>query len=226
MTSTYHALVPNADRTALLAVNGRLPVVQADTPRLAEVLELVARSLDLPSAFLRVAGRVKWGEDAVGLINEFDAPPPEWRPPPPAEWLPLEDADAAALAEPELAEPMRVWLDEQRGSPVPPQRSPWARPGWLSQASAWVGEHVEVHGDPRFVRQWPLSAIYRFETSQGPLHLKAAFVLFAREPAITAALATEHRGLVPDVFAIERERGWLLMREFGSRLAGDGDRSR
>ena len=60
--------------------------------------------------------------------------------------------------------------------------------------------------------------MYRYDTADTSLYLKAVFALFRHEPAITAALATAHPGRVPDVVATEPGRGLMLLREFGNEL--------
>jgi Ser/Thr protein kinase RdoA (MazF antagonist) len=55
------------------------------------------------------------------------------------------------------------------------------------------------------------------------VYFKAAFSLFQHEPGMTAALAEEHRGLVPDVVATHEARGWLLLRELHGTQLGDQD---
>lgn len=220
MASTYHALVPNSSRTAVLTVGGRLPAVHVDTRHQFKALEALKRALGLDAVFLRVAARVARDEE-VDLANQFDAPPAGWRPKNSAGWLPVEDADPAALAPYELGEAVACWLEELRGAPIHPKRPPWARPGWLEQASAWAADQAaEVRGKPTIVRQWPLSAVYRFDTGDVPVYLKAVFSLFAAEPAVTEALSREHPGDVPEVVATDTERGWILMRD----LAGKGAR--
>ena len=225
MRATGHALVPNSERTALLVSDGRLPVVESETGRSSEIVPHIQRTLGLETAFLRFAARREHDDGAVELLLAFDAPATEWSPTPPATWQPLEEADADGLIDRGFALAVRQWLDEASGAPVPEKRSPWARPGWLASAAEWVGSQVDVRGAPELVQQWPLSAVYRFRTPEGSLYLKAAFALFTAEPAITERIACEHPGIAPDVVAVERERGWLLMREFSSDLAGD-DRSR
>jgi hypothetical protein len=218
VASTSHALVPNAARTAVLTVAGRIPVVHVETRRQFEALEQLKDGLHLRAVFLRVAARVERDEE-VDLLDEFEAPPEAWHPEPPARWLPLEEADPASIAPEEFVEAVARWLEELRGAPVPPQRPAWARPGWLAQVSPWVEEQAGAVDEPRLVRQWPLSAVYRFESAgdRGGFYLKAVFSLFGAEPAVTEALAREHPGDVPDVVATDVERGWLLMRE----LAGE-----
>ncbi len=62
--------------------------------------------------------------------------------------------------------------------------------------------------------------------AEGVLYFKAAFPLYHHEPQVTAALARAHPGLVPDVVAIEPERGWLVMRELAGPVLGELDRAR
>jgi hypothetical protein len=218
VASTFHALVPNSAGTAVLTVDGRLPMLGADTRHQFKGLEALKRSLRLDAVFLRVAARVA-REGEVDLVNQFAAAPPGWSPRPPAEWLPLEEADLSTLAAPEFRAAVAAWLEEVRGAAVDPKRPPWARPGWLAEASGWVAEHVSIRGKPKLVRQWPLSAVYRFGTDAGPVYLKAVFALFAAEPAVTEALAHEHPGEAPDVVAIDPERGWILMHELRGKSA-------
>lgn len=202
----HHALVPNADRSAILLVGGRLPTVRVDDRRLPAVLEALEREHGIRAPFLRVAGRTEADEHATTLL-EFDAGSI-----PPGDWVALDTVDPAAI-EPGFADRVEQWLDELRGAPIPAERPPWARPGWLATASTWVAAHAPVLGEPEVLRQWPLSAVYRFETPDGVLVLKAVFSLFRHEPAVTAALARSHCGEVPHVVATDSESGWMLMRE-------------
>jgi hypothetical protein len=202
----------------VLTVGGKLPLLHAETSHQFKALEALKRALRLDAVFLRVAARVSRGEER-DLVNQFDAPPGDWRPLPPAEWLPLEEADAVTLAQAELVDAVGGWLEELRGAPIHPKRPPWARPGWFAQASAWVAEQVPVRGRPKLVRQWPLSAVYRFDGDDGPVFFKAVFSLFAPEPSVAEALARENPGDVPEVVATDVERGWILMRELDGKSA-------
>ena len=92
-------------------------------------------------------------------------------------------------------------------APTPAERAAWARPGWLADAEAWASCELRPH------RIWQLSAVLR--GSGG--FLKAVFPLFHHEPSVTAALAREHPGSVPEVLRIDPERGWMLMRPVGGR---------
>ena len=45
-----------------------------------------------------------------------------------------------------LVPDVEKWLAIARGAPVPEQRPPWARPGWLAAATAWMEESVAGAG--------------------------------------------------------------------------------
>ena len=151
--------------------------------------------------------RAEEGEDVTTLL-ELDAPAEEPR----GEWMPLRAVEPSSIA-PVLADGVEGWLAEQSGASIPAERPPWARPGWLADACAWVADIAAVRGEPGLVRQWPLSAVYRFDMEADALYLKAVFSLFRHEPAVSAALAREHPGAVPDVVATDNARGWILTRE-------------
>jgi aminoglycoside phosphotransferase len=212
----HHALVPNADRTALLVVDGRLPVVRVEEPRLRDAMVALRGEHGLEAPFLRVVRRTDNGDDVTTLI-ELDTPPDAPR----GEWMPLRAVEPERIV-PVFADGVERWLDEQSGAPIPSERPAWARPGWLAEATTWVNAAAIVRGQPELVRQWPLSAVYRFETASGALYLKAVFTLFRHEPAVTAALARDHLGDVPEVVATDGDRGWILMRELpGASARGE-----
>jgi hypothetical protein len=212
---THYALVPNADRTHLLVVDGALPSVRTEKRQVPDALAALARDHGVEAPFLRVVRRAEDESEAVTTLLELDASEAD------GDWIPLDKVEPEDVA-PVFADGVARWLAEQRGAPIPPERPPWARPAWLAGASAWVADQARVEGEPELVRQWPLSAVYRYRTADGWLYLKAVFALFRQEPAVTAALADAHPGVVPDVVAIDSERGLLLLREFGPEL---GDRA-
>jgi Phosphotransferase enzyme family len=228
-----HVLLPDASGTRLLTVpegaGVRLPTVATEQSfRARAVVDELRRSWGLEAAYLRTGRPVETREPdgRVLVLREFDAAPDTWSPPPPAEWLPLAVADAATLAPVELRAGVERWLAEQTGQARPPQRAPWARPGWSAQAEAWVSDtlaslSIDAQGPLTLFAQWPLSSILRIETSAGALYLKAVFSLFHHEPAVTEALTRTHPGRVPDVLAVDDVQGWMLMRELTGRALGD-----
>jgi hypothetical protein len=211
----HHAIVPNADRTALLTVDGRLPVVTTAERRQADVMTALAADHGVRAPFLRTIRRAVEDDRATTLF-EVDGSSPAGK----REWTALDAVDPDTVA-PVFADGLGEWLAEQRGAPVPPERADWAEPGWLEQAVAWVDGVSRLRGEPRLIRQWCLSSMYAFDTEAGTLYLKACLALWPHEPAVTAALARSHPGHVPDVIAIEPDRRWLLMRELMGTPAAD-----
>jgi Phosphotransferase enzyme family len=218
----HHALVPNEDRSrVLVAGDGNLPAVGTARFRTADVPVALERKLELRAPFLRasVGRRTEEGRIATSLY-EFDAPTSAPR----GSWIPLEEAPGLVPAE--LCDAAERWVTEQRGAPIAPERAPWARPGWLAKAAAWIAASVDLVEPPRLHEQWALSSVLRASTAEGAVYFKAAFSLFHHEPTVTAALAREHPGRVPDVLAVEPEQGWFLMRELQGDALGELDRAR
>lgn len=217
----HHAVVPNVERTGVLTVEGALPAVAADRIRAAVVPETLERMLGLRAAFLRTSAVVIDDEQKpTTALLEFDAPRSLDR----GEWAPLEEA--VRLVPAELRNATEKWVAEQLGASIPPERNPWARPGWLEEAEAWIAAAVELVDEPRLHAQWPLSSVLRASTADGVVFFKAAFPLFHHEPGVTAALASAHPSLTPEVVAVEPERGWLVTRELRGTPLGDLPRSR
>lgn len=216
----HYAVIPSADRTKVLVSGSVLPAVETDRIRTSVVVDTIEDELGVCAPFLRVGAVVRDEERRpVTALHEFDAPRSAHRP----EWVAVDEVPG--LVPDELRERAGRWLAEQRGAPIPDERAPWARPGWLAEAEAWLKDAVAVVGEARLHAQWPLSAVLRAETPDGVVYLKAAFSLFRHEPALTRALGERHPGLVPSVVAIDADRGWLLMREVEGALLGNKDRS-
>jgi hypothetical protein len=156
----------------------------------------------------------------ITALLEFDAP----RSSPRGRWAAIDEAPALVPAG--LRAAAEQWVAEQRGAPVPEARAPWARPGWLPEAEAWIAAAADLVDAPRLHAQWPLSSVLQATTPDGVVFFKAAFSIFRHEPLVTRALGREHAGRVPEVLAIEPERGWLLMRELRGDVLGELDRSR
>src|SRR5207253_6917837 len=144
-------------------------------------LEALELEHGVRAPYLRTVRRAEDESKRLRTLAELDAVPADWTPRPPAEWLSLDQVNAGTLSPDGFADGLDEWLSEQRGAPVPETRSPWARPGWLAEASRWVSRQVEVRGEPELVRQWPLSSVLRFDTEDGALYLKSVFRLFRQE---------------------------------------------
>jgi hypothetical protein len=95
---------------------------------------------------------------------------------------------------------------------------PWNRPDWLAQATDWIRERVDVTGEIQqpHVRWW--STVLRVPTADGDLFFKAVQPVHRFEAALTARLAELQAGRVTEVVDFDADRGWLLMRDAGTRL--------
>src|SRR5690242_6086180 len=157
----HYALVPSEDRArVLVAADGAPPAVAESRFRTAEVPETLEREVGLRAPFLRASTVVRNEEGRIASsLYEFDAPRSE----PHGSWVPIEEVPGLLPAE--LREGAERWVAEQRGAPVPPERAPWARPGWLAEAEAWIAAHVELVEPPRLHEQWVLSSVLRAATA-------------------------------------------------------------
>ncbi len=224
-----YVLVPNVGRSALLVAGEKLPCVRSRSGA-AGVIEALGRTYSLDAPYLRPARilRDDTTKQSSVALYEFDAPRAEWKPPAEMEWLGLDNADPEMLSPPALAPYVESWLAIARGAPVPEARPPWARPGWLAEASSWmemnmVGAGLQPMGQVEVVEQWPLSSVLRRATDEGRAYMKAVFSLFHHEPALTRALRAEHPALAPEVLAVDITGGWMLMRELPGIEIGELD---
>lgn len=99
----------------------------------------------------------------------------------------------------------------------------WTDPAWLAEAHAWIGKGVAALGieltaplEQPHVRPW--STVIRVPTSAGDLWFKANVPVLAYEAGVVDVLARTRPDAVPELVAVDRERGWMLMRDGGERL--------
>jgi hypothetical protein len=77
---------------------------------------------------------------------------------------------------------------------------------------------LEPAGSVEHLRTRPWSALARVPTATANLYFKAAAPTSSFEPALTFELAEMRPDCVPEVVAIDADRGWLLTRDSGSQL--------
>ena len=107
----------------------------------------------------------------------------------------------------------------------------WTDPAWLGEAHAWVGECL-VNLDARLtgeieqphVRPW--STVMRVPTANGDLWFKANAPVLAYEAGVVEVLSRARPDLVPELRAVDLERGWMLMGDGGERLREIVERER
>jgi phosphotransferase family enzyme len=96
----------------------------------------------------------------------------------------------------------------------------WEDPEWLRTAIAWVDANLPAGrtGDVEqpHVRSW--STVLRVPTADGDLWFKATIPIHRFEVALARQLARTMPDRVSQVVAADPDRGWLLMRDAGTRL--------
>ena len=191
--------------------------------------ELVAGTTATLGGVAATPLRVSWpGGDAQPDASDLiliETEPLDGPPPAPFAWRPHSDDVVASLRPAAVANAMRQWLDEQRHGYLP-SRPQWSRPGWLAEASAWLTAEVGRIGatltaPAEIVQLWDASVVVRATTDAGRLYLKCSAEIFRSEAVVTAALAARSPDLLPEVVAIDEQRGWLLLADFGDRTLGD-----
>jgi hypothetical protein len=95
----------------------------------------------------------------------------------------------------------------------------WLDPDWRAEAEAWIRERVGVTGPIEQPHVYPWSTVMRVPTADGDVWFKAvALAAHAFEPALSLLLSEAFPDRVTRVVAIDAERGWMLMRDSGTRL--------
>jgi hypothetical protein len=118
----------------------------------------------------------------------------------------------------------RVVEELERG-PSGDGGQPWAARGWFAEADRWLRSTMERLGRPltgpvRQARVWRLSCLLRAPTGDGDVWFKANTIspLFVNEGVVMGALAGLFPGRVPAPLAVEPERGWMVLADFGEEV--------
>jgi hypothetical protein len=200
-------------------------------PRIVSGPLWIANAAEIVQLFERRLGTTPWllrqlafheGEEAEGLVAVFELALRDrgWQPPAHGRWVGRDELDRVRLRDEEQRPLLAGYLDALVGDDVPADRVPWARPGWLEGVQAWLEAelarlgHTLVGVEQR--KQWAISSVLQVRTDGPDLYCKvsARLPLFVDEGPVTAMLAERFPGYVPEPIAIERERGWFLLRAF------------
>jgi Phosphotransferase enzyme family len=95
---------------------------------------------------------------------------------------------------------------------------PWTQPEWRAAAEAWIRERAEITGEIEQPHAYPWSTVLRVPAADGALYFKAVAPIHRFEVALTCFLGELRPGWVTEVVAAVPERGWMLMRDAGTRL--------
>ena len=89
----------------------------------------------------------------------------------------------------------------------------------VTEAEAWIRDHVDVEGAPVVLHERPWSTVMRVPVRNGPpAWFKACALVQAFEPALTSALSRRWPDVMPEFIAEDVGRGWLLMGDAGTRI--------
>ena len=150
---------------------------------------------------------------------------PTWKLPSVGQWVGRATLAGMTLAQPQQRSVVADYLAEVERGIIPEHRVPWARPGWFAQAESWI--HVELErlgytraGPIEQFKSWCLSCILRAPTATGDVYFKVAadLPLFVNEAVVMQGLAERYPRHVPAPLRIDRERGWMLLPDFGREL--------
>jgi Phosphotransferase enzyme family len=95
----------------------------------------------------------------------------------------------------------------------------WLDPEWRAEAEAWIREQAAVSGPIEQPHVYPWSTVLRVPSADGDLWFKATTLeIHGFEPPLTAILAEAFPDRTTELVSIDQERGWMLMRDAGTRL--------
>ena len=240
-TRAYYPLIPHPTAAHVLLVETDTgwepPRLQSSEPNIfaggrltgwvREQWGLAVTQLRIVQAHLDPADQ-RWDWALIALENHS----PATLRPAGAEWVDRAALAARPLAHPEQRPALDGWLAELEGGAGPPARSPWARPGWWAAINAWVAAVLTAQGrtlqGPLEQRKiWGISCLLRGQTDGGAVYLKACptLPLFTNEAAMTATLAARYPAHIPTPLAVDPERRWMLLADFGDDLLHDAPRA-
>lgn len=217
MSFTFHLVIPDqaGDRILLIADGQGWTLPRTPGTERTEVLDVgrtIHERLGLDVVVLRsaLAEEIDQFEGSVFLLTEnlTDRDPTEGR------WWDEGDLRTLEVSDPRDRTAALAWFEEARDAePAPLQ--PWQREGWFATASAWIREVVSGVDEIAQFATWCNSCVLRVRASGRALYFKASPEYFLREAEVTAMLSRFFPGAVPDVVALDRSRGWMLLEDLG-----------
>ena len=141
-------------------------------------------------------------------------------------WKPLDRATCAEVASAEdravIEKSIKQWAAHRRE----PSRTPFAKPGWLSELFAWAQEQLAPLGlrltdSCRQLNASPTFSLVRLEANDSAVWFKATGEPNRHELAVTACLARLFPGYIPEILGVHPAWNGWLMREAPGRTLDD-----
>ncbi len=141
--------------------------------------------------------------------------------PPSARWIGQGEASSIGFANPAVTEAISAWIANLH-SPSE-LRAPWESIGWHDEVCEWIAAHLAALGcTPQTPiiqqRSWGLSCTMKVGTDRGDVYFKATPPFMSHEGRAMQAVAEQCPQLLPPPLAVDSERGWLLMPDYGSAM--------
>ncbi len=120
-----------------------------------------------------------------------------------------------------IEEAVEAWIAGNDSPSV--LRAPWEEIGWHKVAVDWIQTQLAALGftiTSPVVQQraWGLSCTMKVGTDKGDLYFKATPPFMAHEGRAMQFVAERCPQLLPHPLAVDSERGWLLMSDYGNDL--------
>jgi hypothetical protein len=224
MSFTFHLVIPNpSNDDVLLVADGRgwaLPRVSSPErtvvrTALADVKEQLGLDVVVLRGALLDRDRPNHGGSDVFFLTENL----NGRLPSHGTWCSKDAIPIEEMVDVRDRAAIRQWFAE-RGTQ---ERllQPWQRGGWHAAAVEWINETLGRVSSVEQYATWCASSLLRIETDEGRFYLKAAPDFFHSEPVVTATLAEHFPGTIPRPVAIDKDRGWMLLEDFGDALVAE-----
>ena len=90
-----------------------------------------------------------------------------------AQWIAVDQLNNLDFSTSEQSEIISIWIDSEQDEVW--KSVPWSSPSWLAKATKWICQTVEasgakVIGEPKQIRVWAISCVFRIETTAGTLY--------------------------------------------------------
>ena len=136
-------------------------------------------------------------------------------------WLKPLETLRAGFADLQVGQAVERWLVE-RDSPSP-LSAPWESLGWHELASEWIHTQLTSTGMSPIApiiqqRAWGLSCTMKVVTPVGDVYFKATPPFMSHEGRVMQAVAQICPELLPSPLAVDSDRGWLLMHDYGGEM--------